>query len=139
MDDVIGIARAAAEATTVGDPNGNAELGPVVSETQWNKIQGLIQKGIDEGATLVAGGTGRPEGLDDRLLRKAHRLRQRHQRHDHRPRGNLRPRRSPSSATTRWTKRSPPPTTPPTAWPPTSRARTPPSSATSPASSAPAR
>ena len=33
-------------------------------ETQWNKIQGLIQKGIDEGATLVTGGPGRPEGLD---------------------------------------------------------------------------
>lgn len=39
-------------------------MGPVVSETQWNKIQGLIQAGIDEGATLVAGGTGRPEGLE---------------------------------------------------------------------------
>ena len=39
-------------------------MGPVVSEVQWNKIQDLIQKGIDEGATLVAGGPGRPEGLD---------------------------------------------------------------------------
>ncbi len=39
-------------------------MGPVVSETQWNKIQGLIQKGIDEGATLVAGGPGKPEGLE---------------------------------------------------------------------------
>jgi len=37
-------------------------IGPVVNESQWNKIQGLIQKGIDEGARLVAGGTGRPEG-----------------------------------------------------------------------------
>jgi aldehyde dehydrogenase (NAD+) len=58
------IAKAAAEATTVGSPDGNAAMGPVVSETQWTKIQGLIQKGIDEGATLVTGGTGRPEGLD---------------------------------------------------------------------------
>jgi aldehyde dehydrogenase (NAD+) len=58
------IARAAAEATTVGSPDGNAAIGPVVSETQWNKIQGLIQKGIDEGATLVAGGPGKPEGLE---------------------------------------------------------------------------
>ena len=58
------IARAAAEATTVGAPDGNAAMGPVVSEVQWTKIQGLIQKGIDEGATLVSGGTGRPEGLD---------------------------------------------------------------------------
>ncbi len=64
MDEVIAIAKATAEAHTVGDPNGNAKMGPVVSETQWNKIQGLIQKGIDEGATLVAGGVGRPEGLD---------------------------------------------------------------------------
>jgi aldehyde dehydrogenase (NAD+) len=64
MDEVIAIAKAAAESHTVGDPNGNHKMGPVVSETQWNKIQGLIQKGIDEGATLVTGGTGRPEGLD---------------------------------------------------------------------------
>jgi aldehyde dehydrogenase (NAD+) len=39
-------------------------LGPVVNKTQWEKIQRLIQAGIDEGATLVAGGVGRPEGLD---------------------------------------------------------------------------
>ena len=64
MEEVVAIARQAADATTVGDPNGNSELGPVVSELQWNKIQGLIQKGIDEGATLIAGGPGRPEGLD---------------------------------------------------------------------------
>ncbi len=64
MDEAITIAKATAEAHNVGDPNGNAKLGPVVSETQWNKIQGLIQKGIDEGATLVTGGAGRPEGLD---------------------------------------------------------------------------
>jgi aldehyde dehydrogenase (NAD+) len=64
MDEVIAIAKAAAESVTVGDPNGNFQMGPVVSETQWNKIQGLIQKGIDEGATLVTGGVGRPEGLD---------------------------------------------------------------------------
>ena len=64
MDEVIAIAKEAAEATTVGDPGGNAQMGPVVSELQWNKIQGLIKKGIEEGATLVAGGLGRPEGLD---------------------------------------------------------------------------
>jgi aldehyde dehydrogenase (NAD+) len=64
MDDVIAIAKEAAETTTVGDPGGNAQMGPVVSELQWNKIQGLIKKGIEEGATLVAGGLGRPEGLD---------------------------------------------------------------------------
>jgi len=64
MGEAIELAKAAADATTVGDPTGNAQLGPVVSETQWNKIQGLIQAGIDEGATLVAGGVGKPEGLE---------------------------------------------------------------------------
>ena len=54
----------AASTVTVGDPNGNSQLGPVVSEVQFNKIQKLIQAGIDEGATLVTGGVGRPEGLD---------------------------------------------------------------------------
>jgi aldehyde dehydrogenase (NAD+) len=57
-------ARASAERVTVGDPNGSAQIGPVVSETQWNKIQGLIRAGVAEGATLVAGGEGRPAGLD---------------------------------------------------------------------------
>jgi aldehyde dehydrogenase (NAD+) len=64
MDEAIAAAKDAAAQVTVGDPTGNAMLGPVVSKTQWDKIQGLIQKGIDEGATLVAGGVGRPEGLD---------------------------------------------------------------------------
>jgi aldehyde dehydrogenase (NAD+) len=64
MAEVKEIARAAAESTTVGDPNGNAAMGPVVSETQFNKIQGLIEKGIAEGATLVTGGPGKPEGLE---------------------------------------------------------------------------
>jgi aldehyde dehydrogenase (NAD+) len=48
----------------VGDPKKEGEhIGPVISETQYNKIQTLIQKGIDEGAKLVAGGTGKPDGL----------------------------------------------------------------------------
>jgi aldehyde dehydrogenase (NAD+) len=64
MDEAITVAREAAAQVTVGDPNGNAQLGPVVSEVQFNKIQKLIQAGIDEGATLVTGGVGRPEGLD---------------------------------------------------------------------------
>jgi aldehyde dehydrogenase (NAD+) len=64
MEEVIAIAKATADSVTVGDPNGNSEIGPVVSELQWNKIQGLIKKGIEEGATLVSGGLGRPEGLD---------------------------------------------------------------------------
>jgi aldehyde dehydrogenase (NAD+) len=64
MDEAIAIAKATAEAHDVGDPNGNAKMGPVVSEVQFDKIQGLIQKGIDEGATLVAGGPGRPDTID---------------------------------------------------------------------------
>ena len=48
----------------VGDPKKEGEhIGPVISETQYNKIQSLIKKGIDEGAKLVAGGPGKPEGL----------------------------------------------------------------------------
>lgn len=58
------IAGKRAESTKVGDPQAeDTRIGPVVSESQWNKIQDLIQKGIDEGATLVAGGPGRPDGL----------------------------------------------------------------------------
>ncbi len=64
MDEAIDAGRAAAATVTVGDPNGGAAMGPVVSEAQFNKIQALIQKGVDEGATLVAGGVGRPDGLE---------------------------------------------------------------------------
>nr|WP_020591662.1 aldehyde dehydrogenase family protein [Kiloniella laminariae] len=64
-DKAVKIAAEAAEKVRVGDPkeHGN-HLGPVVSDVQFGKIQGLIQVGIDEGARLIAGGTGRPEGLD---------------------------------------------------------------------------
>lgn len=59
------VAALRADSTTPGKPEDEeTRIGPVVSELQWGKIQGLIQKGIDEGATLVAGGTGRPEGLE---------------------------------------------------------------------------
>ena len=62
--EAIAIAKAAAEKMKVGDPfQEGIKLGPVVSEVQFNKIQGLIQQGIDEGAQLVTGGVGRPEGL----------------------------------------------------------------------------
>jgi aldehyde dehydrogenase (NAD+) len=65
QDEVIAIAKATAEKVKVGDPFAEGtRLGPVVSETQFNKIQRLIQAGIDEGATLVTGGVGRPEGLN---------------------------------------------------------------------------
>ncbi|HEY8386180.1 MAG TPA: aldehyde dehydrogenase family protein [Porticoccaceae bacterium] len=64
MAEAIEIARQAAGQVTVGDPNGDFAMGPVVSLKQFESIQRYIQKGIDEGAELVAGGTGRPEGLE---------------------------------------------------------------------------
>ncbi len=65
LDTVNAIAKAAAGKTRVGDPAAEGtHLGPVVSEAQWRKVQDLIQAGIDEGATLLAGGPGRPEGLE---------------------------------------------------------------------------
>jgi len=65
QDQAMEIAKAAASKAKVGDPFADGTtMGPVVSEVQFNKIQGLIQKGIDEGATLVTGGVGRPEGLN---------------------------------------------------------------------------
>jgi len=64
-DEVKQIAKAAAEKFVVGNPQDPAtRLGPVVNESQFNKIQGLIQKGIEEGAELVTGGPGRPENLN---------------------------------------------------------------------------
>jgi aldehyde dehydrogenase (NAD+) len=65
MEEAASIAAEAAEEIKVGDPRGeDTEVGPLVSEQQWNKVQALIQKGIDEGATVASGGVGRPEGLD---------------------------------------------------------------------------
>ncbi|WP_102225505.1 aldehyde dehydrogenase family protein [Acidimangrovimonas sediminis] len=64
-DQAVEIAREVAEKTAVASAHEEGRhIGPVVNETQYDKIQALIQKGIDEGARLVAGGTGRPEGLN---------------------------------------------------------------------------
>ncbi|MBL4602166.1 MAG: aldehyde dehydrogenase family protein [Emcibacteraceae bacterium] len=72
MDLAIEAARTAAEALSIGDPlDENTDLGPVVSKVQFDKIQSLIQKGIDEGATLVTGGTGRPDHLSKGYYVKA--------------------------------------------------------------------
>jgi aldehyde dehydrogenase (NAD+) len=58
------IANQVASGLAVGDPASPAtEIGPVANESQYEKIQALIQKGIDEGAELVCGGTGKPEAL----------------------------------------------------------------------------
>jgi aldehyde dehydrogenase (NAD+) len=57
-------AKHAAEATKVGDPSSDTtNLGPLSSKAQFEKVERLIQKGIDEGAMLVAGGPGRPSNL----------------------------------------------------------------------------
>ena len=59
------VAADAAASIRAGDPADEATtIGPVVSQTQYDRIQALIEKGIGEGATLVAGGPGRPDGLD---------------------------------------------------------------------------
>ena len=64
MDQACEIAKEMAETWTPGDPKQDSRMGPVISETQWNKIQGLIHSGIEQGAKVVTGGEGRPEGLD---------------------------------------------------------------------------
>ena len=64
MDEAIAAATEAANGVTVGDPRGNFAMGPVVSKSQYEIIQGYIEKGIAEGARLIAGGPGKPEGLD---------------------------------------------------------------------------
>jgi len=59
------IAAAAAATVVVGDPkNPKTGMGPQASEAQWRKVQGLIEQGIKEGAKVVAGGPGRPEGIE---------------------------------------------------------------------------
>ncbi|WOH36719.1 aldehyde dehydrogenase family protein [Thalassotalea fonticola] len=60
----ISVAKAAAETVKVGNPaESGGHIGPLVSELHFNKVQAMIQAGIDEGATLLTGGTGKPDGL----------------------------------------------------------------------------
>ncbi|PSJ55662.1 aldehyde dehydrogenase family protein [Kumtagia ephedrae] len=64
-DEALAIAKKAAEGFKVGDPRAeDTQLGPVVSQLQFDKVQRLIDSGIEEGATLVTGGPGRPEHLN---------------------------------------------------------------------------
>ena len=59
------IAAAVTESVVIGPTEEESTtMGPVISKIQWDKIQGLIQKGIDEGAKLVCGGTGLPDGIE---------------------------------------------------------------------------
>ncbi len=62
MDEALAVAKSTAEGFTTGPVT--ADLGPLVSRTQYEKVQRLIEAGIAEGATLVTGGTGRPDGLN---------------------------------------------------------------------------
>jgi aldehyde dehydrogenase (NAD+) len=65
MEEAAAIAKATAEQIKVGDPTDTGtQIGPLVSELQFDKVQALIQKGIDEGAKLETGGVGRPDGLN---------------------------------------------------------------------------
>lgn len=64
LDEAKQIAAQAAANTSVGDPAGNVAMGPVVSVDQFESVQAYIAKGIEEGAELVAGGPGRPDGLE---------------------------------------------------------------------------
>ena len=65
MDEAAAIAKATAEAIVVGDPSdAGTQVGPLVSQMQFDKVQALIQKGIDEGAKVETGGVGRPEGMN---------------------------------------------------------------------------
>ena len=64
-DQTVEQATAVAQSVTVGPTSQEGRhIGPVVNKTQWDKIQDMIQVGIDEGAKLVAGGTGLPEGVN---------------------------------------------------------------------------
>ena len=64
-DDAYSIAIDAAEKVIAGDPKKEeTTIGPLVSDVQYKKVQNLIQKGIDEGAELLIGGTGKPDGLE---------------------------------------------------------------------------
>ncbi len=63
METAKAIAKAVTVSITVGDPNADVFMRPVVSDRQWNRIQSLIKNGVEEGAALVTGRTGRPDGL----------------------------------------------------------------------------
>jgi aldehyde dehydrogenase (NAD+) len=64
MDEAISIASEVGAAVAVGDLEDKTAIGPVASKVQYDKIQRLIQQGVDAGADLVVGGPGRPDGLD---------------------------------------------------------------------------
>ncbi len=64
LSEAAAAARKAAEHIIVADPRGKSDMGPVVSREQFDKIQGSIERAMAAGAALVAGGLGRPAGMD---------------------------------------------------------------------------
>ena len=65
-DEVLEISRRVAEATAVGDPaEEGGHLGPLFDKIQYDRVQAMIHVGIDEGARLLAGGPGKPDGFED--------------------------------------------------------------------------
>lgn len=65
-EEAVALAKTAAEGFVVGRPaDPAAKMGPLVSELQWEKVQEFMSKGVEEGARLVTGGPGKPEGLED--------------------------------------------------------------------------
>ena len=64
-DEVLDLAKKSAESISVGDPSSEGDhMGPLFDKIQYDRVQKMIQVGIDEGAKLVTGGTGRPEGFE---------------------------------------------------------------------------
>jgi aldehyde dehydrogenase (NAD+) len=64
LADVVAIAKQTAESLAVGPPDSGAFVGPLINAAQWNRVQTLIRQGIEEGASLVVGGPGKPPGLE---------------------------------------------------------------------------
>jgi aldehyde dehydrogenase (NAD+) len=65
QDEAIAVATEVMKATQTGDPSQDGRhIGPLVNKTQWEKVQGLIAKGMEEGAKLETGGPGRPDGVE---------------------------------------------------------------------------
>ena len=90
-DEALAIAAAVADGLKVGDPRApGVDLGPVVSQAQFDKIQRLIEAGVSEGARLVAGGPGRPPGLNRGYYVRPTVFGDVKPGHDRRTRGNLR-------------------------------------------------